>query len=308
MDLKTMEQDHTDDYSIYNGDSCELLTGFGDESVHFSIYSPPFEGLYKFSDSEHDLSNSEGDIFWVHYEFIISEIYRLTKPGRLSAVHCMQLPSTITRDGFVGMRDFRGDIIRAHQKCGWIFHSEVCIYKDPVVAMQRTKSLRLLHKQILKDSTMSGQTLADYVVVFRKPGENQEPVDGPLEHWAGEPFESERNRSIDIWQRYAKPVWSDIRQTRTLPFREGRNERDEVHITPLQLDVVERCLELWTNPNDVVLTPFLGIGTEIYVAVEMQRRGLGIELKPSYYIQAVKNLRKMQTHRQSLFDSVFESA
>ena len=305
--MDTIDQEITDNYAIYNGDSCEVLTEVPDESIHFSMYSPPFEGLYKFTSSDRDLSNSEGDDFWKHYSYIISEIFRITKPGRLSAVHCMQLPTSKTRHGYIGIRDFRGEIIKAHQELGWIFHSEVCIWKDPVVAMQRTKSIRLLHKQILKDSSMSGMGLADYVVVFRKPGENTERISGPLDHWAGEHLESKGNRSIDIWQRYAAPVWTDIRQTRTLAYRTGRDENDEVHISPLQLDVVERCIELWTNPGDTVLTPFMGIGTEVYVSVDQGRKAIGIELKPSYFAQAKKNLKQLQITEPNLFDNLVAS-
>ena len=224
----------------------------------------------------------------------------------------MQLPRNKGRDGFIGMRDFRGEIVRAYEDAGWLFHSEVCIWKDPVVAQQRTKSLRLLHKQVLKDSALSGMGLADYVVTFRKPGDNIEAISGPFETFYGEGMDLSREAyrrqlrdhaggdraawtyaqwvSILIWQRYASPVWSDIRQTRTLQYRGGRDQKDEVHISPLQLDVIEQCIDLWSNPDDTVLTPFLGIGSEVFCAVEMGRRGIGFELKPSYFAQAKRNL------------------
>lgn len=298
-----------DRYAIYNADSCELIRTIPDNSIDFGVHSPPFEGLYKFSNSDRDISNNEGEMFWQHYRYLITEMLRITKPGRLVSVHCMQLPTSKLRDGFIGIRDFRGEIVRAYQDAGWIFHSEVCIWKDPVVAQQRTKSLRLLHKQIVKDSTMSGQGLADYIVTFRKPGDNAEPVDGMFDQYVGQGNEpssvEDRIRhgkseddarkwfSIEVWQRYASPVWTDINQTRTLQYRGGREEADEAHISPLQLDVIERCIELWSNPGDVVFTPFLGIGSEVYAAVEMGRKGVGCELKGSYFRQAVKNMKAL---------------
>lgn len=312
--IKTVDQVVTDNYAIYQGDACELIRAIPGDSVHFGIHSPPFVGLYKFSNYDRDLSNSDGDAFWEHYAFLIQELLRVTMPGRLHSVHCMQLPTSKNRNGFIGMRDFRGEIIRAYQDAGWIFHSEVCIWKDPVIAQQRTKSIRLLHKQILKDSTISGQGLADYIVTFRKPGDNPEPVDGPFEAFCGagldisreaydahcielqaegkKPWPFQQWVSIRVWQRYASPVWMDIDQTRTLQYRAGRDAKDEMHISPLQLDVIERCIDLWSNPGDTVLTPFLGIGSEVFAAVEMGRKGIGFELKPSYFQQAAKNLTR----------------
>lgn len=306
----------TEDYAIYEGDSCAVMPQIPENSIGYSLHSPPFEGLYKFSNSDRDVSNSEGESFWAHYGFIIDELLRITKPGRLASAHCMQLPTSITRNGFIGMRDFRGEIVREFEKRGWYFHSEVCIWKDPVVAQQRTKSIRLLHKQMEKDSSISGQGLADYIMTFRKPGKNDEPIQGKLEYYIGEgnapePVESKLKRqsreeaerwySIEVWQRYASPVWLDISQSRTLQYRGGRAEKDEQHISPLQLDVIERCIHLWSNPGDVVFTPFMGIGSEVYGAVEMGRKGMGIELKPSYYNQAVKNLIAAKNQRGGLF-------
>lgn len=318
--ITAIDQVVTKDYAIYQGDACDLLQAVPDGAVHFGIHSPPFEGLYKFSAHERDLSNSEGDKFWQHYGFVIDELMRVTMPGRLHSVHCMQLPTSKTRNGFIGMRDFRGDVIRAYERAGWLFHSEVCIWKDPVVAQQRTKSIRLLHKQITKDSTISGQGLADYIVTFRKPGENTEPVGGMFEGWVGDssldisreayerhaaatraegrqPWPFDMWASVLVWQRYASPVWTDIDQTRTLQYRGARDEKDEVHISPLQLDVIERCIDLWSNPGDVVLTPFLGIGSEVYSAVEMGRRGIGFEIKESYFRQAKKNIAALYEAR-----------
>ena len=325
--INCVNQIVTPEYAIYEGDSCELIRAIPGDSIHFGIHSPPFEGLYRFSNSDRDISNNEGQGFWTHYQFLISELLRVTKPGRLHSVHVMQLPTSKTRHGFIGLRDFRGEVIRAYEDAGWIFHSEVCIWKDPVVAQQRTKSIRLLHKQITKDSTISGQGLADYIVTFRKPGENLEPVAGMFTRLIGEgldvsdeaylryvnnppepgwkPWPLEMWRSVLVWQRYASPVWSDINQTRTLQYRNARDERDEVHISPLQLDVIERCIDLWSLPGEVVLTPFLGIGSEVYGAVEAGRKGIGFELKPSYFRQAVKNIAAIHEART---DSLFATA
>jgi hypothetical protein len=307
--IKCNNQVITDRYAIYEGDSCELIRAVPGDSIGFGIHSPPFESLYKFSAYDRDISNNTGADFWAHYQFLIYELLRVTKPGRLHSVHVMQLPTSKIRNGFIGMRDFRGEVIRAFEDAGWIFHSEVCIWKDPVVAQQRTKSIRLLHKQIVKDSTISGQGLADYIVTFRKPGENADPVDECFNQYFGsdEPDRAKYTHakdgrnwySIEVWQRYASPVWMDIRQTRTLQYRGGRDEKDEAHISPLQLDVIERCIDLWSNPGDTVLTPFLGIGSEVYGAVDLGRRGIGFELKPSYWVQAARNLKALDEAKTS---------
>lgn len=313
--IKALDQLIAHQYAIYHGDACELIKAIPDNSVHFGIHSPPFEGLYKFTNSPRDVSNNEGGTFWEHYQFLIREMLRVCVPGRLHSVHVMQLPATKGREGFIGMRDFRGDVIRAYQAAGWLLHSEVCIWKDPVVAQQRTKSIRLLHKQLCKDSSLSGQGLADYIVTFRKPGINEARLAGGLDHYAGDAVDVSREAynkqvaehekegktpwpfatwvSIMTWQRYASPVWTDIRQTRTLQYRSGRDEKDELHISPLQLDVIERCMQLWSNPGETVLTPFMGIGSEVYVAVETGRRGIGFELKESYWRQAITNLKRL---------------
>jgi len=305
--INAVDQIVTPEYAIYQGDACELIRAVPAGSIHFGIHSPPFEGLYRFSNYDRDISNNDGDGFWQHYAFLIQELLRVTMAGRLHAVHGMQLPTSKIRHGHIGMRDFRGEVVRAYEDAGWIFHSEVCIWKDPVVAQQRTKSIRLLHKQIEKDSTISGQGLADYILVFRKPGDNPEPVAGRFDRYVGygnapiaaelrtdkDAEDAKRWYSIEVWQRYASPVWMDINQTRTLQYRGGRDEKDEQHISPLQLDVIERCIELWSNPADVVLTPFLGIGSEVYGAVSAGRKGIGFELKPSYFRQAVRNLAEL---------------
>jgi hypothetical protein len=312
MTYKCIDQVITDDYAVYLGDSCEVIREIPSDSIHFGIHSPPFEGLYKFSNSDRDISNNDGPAFWEHYAFLIQELHRVTMPGRLHSVHVMQLPTSKIRHGHIGMRDFRGEVIRAYEDAGWIFHSEVCIWKDPVVAQQRTKSIRLLHKQIVKDSTISGQGLADYIVTFRKRGENPEPVSGCFDAYYGDSDGPDFTKyttntdgrnwySIEVWQRYASPVWLDINQTRTLQYRGGRDQKDEQHISPLQLDVIERCIDLWSNEGDTVLTPFLGIGSEVYCAARMGRKGIGVELKPSYFAQAVKNLAEIEKIGRGLF-------
>ena len=312
MTYKCIDQVITDDYAVYLGDSCEVIREIPSDSIHFGIHSPPFEGLYKFSNSDRDISNNDGPAFWEHYAFLIQELHRVTMPGRLHSVHVMQLPTSKIRHGHIGMRDFRGEVIRAYEGAGWIFHSEVCIWKDPVVAQQRTKSIRLLHKQIVKDSTISGQGLADYIVTFRKRGENPEPVSGCFDAYYGDSDGPDFTKyttntdgrnwySIEVWQRYASPVWLDINQTRTLQYRGGRDQKDEQHISPLQLDVIERCIDLWSNEGDTVLTPFLGIGSEVYCAARMGRKGIGVELKPSYFAQAVKNLAEIEKIGRGLF-------
>jgi hypothetical protein len=291
--MKCIDQKTGSDWNAIQGDSVEVLPALPDESIGFSVYSPPFASLYTYSNSERDMGNCRNNSeFFEHYSFLIEQIFRLTKPGRLTSVHCMNLPTSKTRHGFIGIEDFRGDVIRAHEAAGWIYHSEVCIWKDPVTAMQRTKALGLLHKQIVKDSCMSRQGIPDYVCTFRKPGQNPEPVSGELGKWVGdETFRSEGRLSIDLWQRYASPVWMDINPSRTLQKKSAREEKDERHICPLQLDVIERCMLLWSNPGDVVLSPFMGIGSEGYVAIQEGRKFVGVELKESYYRQAVANLQ-----------------
>ena len=278
----------TDRFALYNGDSCEILTEIPDASVHYEIFSPPFASLYTYSNSERDLGNCRSDDeFFEHFEFIARELYRVLMPGRLVSIHCMNFPAMKERDGYIGIKDFRGDLIRLFQKCGFIYHSEVCIWKDPVTAMQRTKAIGLLHKQLKKDSTISRQGIPDYLVTMRKPGDNAEPVTHTNESFP-----------VNIWQRYASPVWDDINPSDTLQARSCRDEKDEKHICPLQLTVIRRGINLWTNPGDVVLTPFMGIGSEAVVALEQGRKAIGIELKPSWYKQAVRNCRGVTNAEQ----------
>lgn len=277
--MKVKDQYITDNMALYNGDSCEVLKGIPDSSIHFSIYSPPFASLYTYSNSSRNLSNCRTQSeFYEHFEFIVSELYRALIPGRIMAVHCTNLPTLKERDGFIGIRDFRGDLIRIFEKAGFIYHSEVCIWKDPVIAMQRTKALGLLHKQLKKDSTLSRQGIPDYLIAMRKPGANPEPVTHTNESFP-----------VSVWQRYASPIWTDINPSDTLQAKSARDEKDEKHICPLQLTVIRRALNLWTNPGDKVLTPFMGIGSEAVVSLELGRYAIGVELKDTWYQQAVRN-------------------
>ena len=297
--MQAIDEASGDNWHIYNGDCVELVQELPDDSIGFSVFSPPFSSLYVYSDSENDMGNSESDEeFFTHFGFLVEQLYRVLKPGRLCSVHCMNLPSTIQHNGYIGIRDFRGDVIRCFTDRDFIYHSEVCIWKDPVVAMQRTKALGLLHKQVCKDSCMSRQGIPDYVCTFRKPGKNPDRVAGEFDHFCGDDsFKNTGNMSIDIWQRYASPVWSDINQSRTLNYREARGEDDLRHICPLQLDVIHRCLQLWSKPGDVVLSPFAGIGSEGYEALKLDRKFVGFELKPEYFQCAAKNLSAVESEK-----------
>jgi len=278
-------------WEMHLGDSCEILPKLKDESVGFSIFSPPFASLYTYSNSDRDLGNCRSDNeFMDHFAFIVAELYRVIQSGRCVSFHCMNLPTSKAKHGYIGIRDFRGDLIRLFERHGFIYHSEVCIWKDPVTAMQRTKALGLLHKQIVKDSAMSRQGIPDYLVTMRKPGENRCRVAGEFDHFAGENFTHTKRLSIDIWQRYASPVWMDINPSNTLQYRTAKDDKDERHICPLQLDVIHRALQMWSNENDVVLSPFGGIGSEGYEAIKLGRKFIGCELKKSYWDVAVKNL------------------
>jgi hypothetical protein len=274
-------EDAGDDWKMVHGDCVEAVGKMPAGSVDYSVFSPPFASLYTYSDSPRDMGNCDGaPEFMEHFRFLTAEMFRVLKPGRLMSFHCMNLPTTKVRDGFIGIKDFRGDLIRAFEADGFIYHSEVCIWKDPVTAMQRTKALGLLHKQLKKDACMSRQGIADYLVTMRKPGVNPDPV-------------TNTNESFPVaeWQEYASPVWSDINPSDTLQRTSARDEEDERHICPLQLEVIRRALRLWSNEGDVVLSPFAGIGSEGYVAIQEGRRFVGVELKRSYYDQATENMR-----------------
>ena len=280
-----------DGWVLHLADCVDVAAEIPTDSLHFSIYSPPFASLYTYSNSDRDMGNCKDDAqFMEQYRFLVRELYRATMPGRLVSFHCMNLPTTKQNHGYIGIRDFRGELIRMHEAEGWIFHSEVCIWKDPVTAMQRTKALGLLYKQLRKDSTMSRQGIPDYLVTMRKPGENPERVTKTHESFP-----------VGLWQNYASPVWMDINPSDTLTYREAREHNDERHICALQLQVIERAVELWSNPGDTVFSPFAGIGSEGYVALKMGRRFVGAELKRSYWEQACKNLDLALKEQGGLF-------
>jgi len=300
---KTREDDG-DRWTMHLGDAVEICKEIGTDSIHYSLFSPPFASLYTYSNSERDMGNCRDmNDFLQHFKYLIKELYRVVMPGRLLSFHCMNIPTTITHHGYIGIQDFRGDLIRAFESEGFIYTSEVVIWKNPVTAMQRTKAKGLLHKQIVKDSAACRQGIPDYLVTMRKPGENPEPITGELNHFEGDmsTFQNTGRLGIDIWQRYASPIWMDINQSNTLQKASAREEKDERHICPLQLDVIHRALQLWTNKGDTVLSPFAGIGSEGYEALKMNRRFIGIELKESYYKQAVANLKKVESLNSDLF-------
>jgi DNA modification methylase len=287
-------------YTAHLGDCVEVVRGLDDNSIDYSIFSPPFASLYTYSNSERDMGNCKDTTeFYQHFVYLVRDLHRVLKPGRLLSFHCMNLPASKTTDGYIGIKDFRGDLIRMFQAEGFIYHSEVVIWKDPVTAMQRTKALGLLYKQLKKDSAMSRQGIPDYLVTMRKPGANPDPVTKDPDDF-----------SVDLWQRYASPVWFDINQSNTLQKESAREAADERHICPLQLDVIERGIQLWTNPGDLVLDPFGGIGSTGFVAVQMGRRAVLAELKQSYYKQLVANLERAEREKAqpTLFDLIEEAA
>lgn len=290
-----MEETRTGEgWTMMLGDCVERIKEIESESVGFSVFSPPFASLYTYSNSDRDMGNSKTDEeFAEHFKFLVSELYRVMMPGRCVSFHCMNLPTFKERDGFIGIKDFRGELIRMFQEVGFIYHSEVTIWKDPVTEMQRTKAIGLLNKQKNKDSTISRQGIPDYLVTMRKPGENPKPVTHTNEDFP-----------ISVWQKYASPVWMDINPSNTLQYRAARENSDERHICPLQLDVIERAIKLWSSPDDLVLSPFGGIGSEGYVAIKDGRRFVGIELKRSYFDLACKNLEEAvrESKTMTLFD------
>ena len=295
--MKILDQMITEDYALYNGDTTEIIKNFPDDTMGHIIYSPPFSSLYTYSNSDRDLGNSrDDDEFYTHFEFIAKEMLRILMPGRVMAVHCMQIPAMKERDGYIGLKDFRGDLIRLFQKVGFIFHGEVTVWKDPVVEMQRTKALGLLHKQIKKDSARTRMGLPDYIIFMRKDGDNPEVVGHTDESF---PVTLWQDYASPVWREYNSPVWWNINQSNTLN-RMFADEESERHICPLQLDVIERCLKLYTNEGDTVFTPFMGIGSEVYQAVKMNRKGVGIELKKEYYEQAVMNMNALDQAKNQL--------
>lgn len=290
--ISCLNQESGDKFTAIHGDCVDVVRQLPDKSIGFSVYSPPFGDLFIYSDSTADMGNSSSDgEFFAHCEFLIDQMARVTMPGRLTAVHCSDLPLRKWKDGRIGIKDFSGDIVRAHQQFGWTLHSRITIWKCPVVEMTRTKALGLLYKQLKKDSSMSRAGMADYLLVFRAPGENAEPIGHRPEDFP-----------VDQWQKWASPVWMDINQTNTLNARVAREDKDEKHLCPLQLDLIERAIILWSNPADIVLSPFMGIGSEGVQALKLKRKFIGIELKETYWRQAVKHLQNEEDQAATLFD------
>lgn len=294
MNPSVINKKHGDNWAVYNADCVSFVENMPDNSVDFSIYSPPFANLYTYSDSVADMGNcADDDEFFQQYAFLLQQLHRVTKPGRLTAVHCCDMPMQKWKDGVIGMRDFSGGIVAAHIAAGWTWHSpRITIWKDPVVEMQRTKAVGLLHKQLKKDSTRSRVGNPDYMLIFRKQGENENPVGQTPEGFP-----------VEKWQQWASPVWMDIDQTNTLNTRAARDPADERHICPLQLDVIERCLVLWSNPGDVVFSPFTGIGSEGVMSIRLGRKFVGTELKPSYWRQACGYIEQVARETPTLFNA-----
>lgn len=303
--MAVKDQTVTDRYALYLGDCCEVMPTLPDGSVHLSVYSPPFGGLYNYSSSERDLSNCRSyEEFFEHYEFVVSEMFRLTMPGRLTGVHCMDVPSGNSGTDF--LRDFPGDIIRLHDRIGFKYVARYSVWKEPLAVRNRTMAKNLAHKTVVDDSSRCSVASADYLLMFRRKGENPVPIEHPvgLLEYAGERqmpaelrgYRGHKGNQIEnryshwIWRQYASAFWDDIRIDRVLPFKSAREADDEKHVHPLQLDVIDRCLAIWSNPGEVVFTPFMGVGSEVYSAVRAGRKGIGVELKESYYRQAVQNV------------------
>ena len=317
------DQDVTDRWAIYNGDCIDIMGMLPDESIHATVYSPPFSGLYHYSSDDRDLSNARNyDEFMDHYGYVIREKFRITMPGRMSGVHAAPVPTGNTGGGRDGLIDFPGDVIRAHQKAGWIWVARHAIWKEPLAVRNRTMQKNLSHKTICDNAAKGGVASADELLIFRKPGESvpiehpcgltngyagSEPIPADLLRFRGMDGDQKANRySHHIWRRYASSVWDDIRLSRVLPFRDSRDEDDEKHVHPLQLDVIERFLDLRTMPGEKVFTPFMGVGSEVYAAVQMGRFALGAELKPSYFRQAVANLKSVDAERPQEEAALFD--
>jgi DNA modification methylase len=309
--MAVIDQQITDAYAIYNGDCIDVMATMPDESMHLSIYSPPFGGLYHYSSSDRDLSNCRDYAqFFDHYAFVVRELFRVTMPGRMTAVHCMDVPSG--NSGTDYLVDFPGDIIRLHEKEGFHYIARYAIWKEPLGVRNRTMAKNLAHKTIVEDSSRCSVASADYLLIFRRKGQNPVPIKHPngLMNYAGErkmpaellKYRGWKGNQIEnrfshwIWRQYASAFWDDIRIGRVLPFRQAKDQEDEKHVHPLQLDVIERCLVLWSNPGEKILTPFMGVGSEVCAALVNGRKGIGIELKPSYYRQSEKNIANIVKH------------
>ena len=299
MDVNCIDSYLSEHSALYNGDCIEILNSIPSDSIGHAIFSPPFSDLYCYSSSERDMGNCRShEEFMTLFGILSASLFRVIKSGRLVSIHCMDIPSMKERDGVIGLKDFSGEIIRAMTSAGFVYHSRVTIWKDPLIEATRTKAHGLMMKQLVKDSAMCRVGLPDYLLTFRHPGVNEEPIHNPkgIKGYAG--GNPPKGKGVDLmqnkWRAYASPVWMDIRQTRNVQYQNARESQDEKHICPLQLDVIQRSLTLWSNPGDAVLTPFLGVGSEAYVAVQMGRKAIGIELKPSYYRQAVKNVQQAE--------------
>lgn len=316
--MAVIKQTITDKYALYNGDCIEVMKALPAEKIHLSIYSPPFCGLYHYSSNDRDLSNCDSkEQFMEHYRFVVQELHRITLPGRITAVHCTDIP--MSNSGCDNLYDLPGEIIRLHESEGWRYIARYSVWKEPLGVRNRTMQKNLAHKTIVDDSSRCANASADYLICFRRSGENPISIQHPigLTEYAGErkPPEDikafrgwsgnqiENRYSHWIWRQYASAFWDDVRIDRVLPYREARTEEDEKHVHPLQLDVIDRCLVLWSNPGENVLTPFMGVGSEVYCAVAQGRRGIGIELKPSYYHQAVKNAEDASNHSVEQMDA-----
>lgn len=293
-----LDQAHGEKWSLYQGDCCEIMPQLPAASVGYAIFSPPFASLYTYSNSPRDLGNVKDHAeFFAHFDFVIAELRRIIMPGRVVSFHCMAMPTSKERDGYTGQRDFPGDLLRAFERHGFIYHSDVVIWKDPVTAMQRTKAVGLLQKTVANNSAMCRQGIPDRLITMRAPGESPR-----IEHSTDAYNKPGKELySVDEWQKIASPVWMDINPSDTLQYRSAREHDDERHICPLQLEVIRRGIKLWSAPDDVVFTPFAGIGSEVYVALEMGRKGIGIELKRSYYEQAVGNMNRVAMSRGLFF-------
>ena len=303
--MNCLDQAHGDNWSLFNGDCVDIVNGLPENSLHLTVTSPPYLGLYVYSDSDRDFGNCRSDAeFYEHFDFLVQGLHRATMPGRIVVVDCMNVPAMKERDGYIGLKDFRGDLIRAFQKAGFIYHSEHCVFKDPLIEATRTKALGLMHKQLCKDSTRSRSGIPQYLLAFRKDGENPEPVAhaNGLEYFVGENAPVNGTLSHERWRRYASPVWMDINFSNTLNAKAAREAEDERHVCPMALDLIERAIHLWSNPGDVIFDPYSGIGSTGYIAIKTGRKFIGSELKTAYFKQAVKNIGMARESHGSLFD------
>lgn len=305
--MKVIDQASGENWHLWNADCVEVVNSIPENSVHLSVFSPPYASLYVYSNSDRDFGNSASDAqFYEHFDYLVAGLLRATMPGRIVCVDVMNIPAMKERDGFIGLKDFRGDIIRAFTRKGFIFHSEHCAWKDPLIEATRTKALGLMHKQLCKDSTRSRAGIPQYLLAFRKDGENPEPVahQNGLEYFVGENEPTHGTLSHERWRRYASPVWMDINFSNTLNAKAAREAEDERHVCPMALDLIERAIHLWSNPGDVVFDPYSGIGSTGYMAIKTGRKFIGSELKTAYFKQAIKNIGQARESHGGLFDSL----